>query len=347
MAAEGGGNIVWFTEGDIVWFFYTGEEGIPNDATHIFVDAKVIPSMAFCGRLNIVEVVCDENVETIEKYAFYGCRSLRRLIMPGVEIVEDYTFFECDALKDVECGKLERIREGAFTSCKSLSSINLPSVKVVERDTFFDCTALTDVKFSSKLDTFAGGAPFRQCISLQRITIPLKDNMIPDDRAFRGCANLNSVDLVEGVLLHEVITALQLEEWTNDMNVEINSINQILPTAPAGSSYAWDFGLKAEEIRRWIRSVLAKLHHYKAEHQLLLNEAATTLQHTLPQDIVSNKVLPFLELPSDTFEGENHEAEEDEESNEEVMDEEVMDEQEKDEDQGVVGEYSCADLTSV
>jgi len=35
------------------------------------------------------------------------------------------------------------------------------------------------------------------------------------------------------------------------------------------------------------------------------------------------------------------------ESNEEVMDEEVMDEQEKDEDQGVVGEYSCADLTSV
>jgi len=33
------------------------------------------------------------------------------------------------------------------------------------------------------------------------------------------------------------------------------------------------------------------------------------------------------------------------ESNEEVMDEE--DEQEKDEDQGVDGEYSCADLTSV
>ncbi len=312
MTAEGGGNIVWFTEGDIVWFFYTGEEGIPDDATHFFVDVKVIPSMAFCGNLNIVQVVCDENVKTIEKYAFYGCRSLRRLIMPGVEIVEDYTFFECDALKDVECGKLERIRDGAFTSCNSLSSINLPSAKVVERDTFFDCTALTNVKCSSKLDTFAGGAAFRRCISLQRITIPLKDNMIPDDRAFGGCANLNSVELVEGVLLHEVITALQLEVWTNDMNVEINSINQILPTAPAGSSCAWDFGLKAEVIRRWIRSVLAKLHHYKAEHQLLLNEAATTLKHILPQDIVSKEYFLFSsQLPSDTFEGENHEQRDD------------------------------------
>ncbi len=33
-----------------------------------------------------------------------------------------------------------------------------------------------------------------------------------------------------------------------------------------------------------------------------MNEATTTLQLTLPKDIVTNNVLPFLELPPHTFE---------------------------------------------
>ena len=44
---------------------------------------------------------------------------------------------------------------------------------------------------------------------------------------------------------------------------------------------------------------------YKAEHRLLLNVAASTLQLTLPNDIVMNSVVPFLELPEHTFEGED------------------------------------------
>jgi len=87
------------------------------------------------------------------------------------------------------------------------------------------------------------------------------------------------------------------------MNEEINSINQILPTASAGGGYEGDHGEKARAIRTWIRSVLRKIVHYQAEHQRLLDEeVATTLQLVLPQDIVSNNVLPFLELPSYTFE---------------------------------------------
>ena len=67
-------------------------------------------------------------------------------------------------------------------------------------------------------------------------------------------------------------------------------------------------GGKAEAIRTWIRSVLRKVIHYKAEHQRLLDEeVANTLQLALPQDIVMNNVLPFLELPSYTFEVGDHE----------------------------------------
>ena len=91
------------------------------------------------------------------------------------------------------------------------------------------------------------------------------------------------------------------------MNEEIDAINQILPTVSAGGGYndvgEFDEGEKAQAIRTWIRSVLRKIVHYQAEQQRLLDEeVATTLQLVLPQDIVMNNVLPFLELPSCTFE---------------------------------------------
>eukprot|EP00577_Skeletonema_sp_RCC1716_P022146 CAMPEP_0113402654 /NCGR_PEP_ID=MMETSP0013_2-20120614/17386_1 /TAXON_ID=2843 ORGANISM="Skeletonema costatum, Strain 1716" /NCGR_SAMPLE_ID=MMETSP0013_2 /ASSEMBLY_ACC=CAM_ASM_000158 /LENGTH=225 /DNA_ID=CAMNT_0000288033 /DNA_START=40 /DNA_END=717 /DNA_ORIENTATION=+ /assembly_acc=CAM_ASM_000158 len=221
--------------------------------------------------------------------------------MPGVEVVEGRAYFGCDALTDVECGKLERISEYAFSDCYSLRSINLPFAKIVGEDAFSD-TALTDAKFGDKLERIEQLA-FDDCPNLERITIPLKDGLITRDDTFRGCENLRQVDLVEGPI-HETIASLQLEEWRNNMNEEIDAINQILPTVDAGfSEEEDDVGEKAQAIRTWIRSVLRKVIHYQAEHQRLLNEeVATTLELALSQDIVMNNVLPFLELPSYTFE---------------------------------------------
>jgi len=117
---------------------------------------------------------------------------------------------------------------------------------------------------------------------------------------------LNHVDLVEGELLHETIAALQLEEWRNDMHDEIDTINQILPTTDVGEPWYDDVGEKARTIRSWIRSLLGKIIEYKAHHQRIMDEAATTLQLALSQDVLANHVLPFLELPSHTFELEIH-----------------------------------------
>ena len=164
-----------------------------------------------------------------------------------------------------------------------------------------------DVKFSNELERFDEIA-FLNCTSLERITIPLKDSLIPHDDTFEGCENLNHVDLVEGEL-HETIAALHLEEWRNDMNEEIDSINQTLPNADAGyyengDNYEVDIqGEKAIAIWTWIESLLEKIIDYKEEHRRLMEEdIAPTLQRFLPQDIVMNNVLSFLELPSYTFE---------------------------------------------
>eukprot|EP00984_Skeletonema_dohrnii_P026310 scaffold15644_cov95-Skeletonema_dohrnii-CCMP3373.AAC.4 len=65
---------------------------------------------------------------------------------------------------------------------------------------------------------------------------------------------------------------------------------------------------KAVAIRGWIRSVLHRIVHYKTQHRLFLTEAARTLElASLPSDIVMKSVLPFLELPSHTFDGEDYE----------------------------------------
>ena len=307
MNVEEGDNIV-------VWFTYTGADGevIDDEATHVIVQARVIRANAFHRHRNIVEVICNEDVEKIESDAFHHCYSLRRVIMRGVKNVEEDAFICCTALEDVECDKLEIIGGGAFVTCESLRSINLASARIVMAEAFGSCEVLKYVKFGSKLESF-GVEAFNSCVSLERITIPLKDGLINDDGIFMACENLDQVDLVKGEL-HETIAALQLEEWRNDLDVEINSINLILPNADPGR-YDDDYddtGEKAQTIRRWIRSVLHKIIHYQAEHRRLLEgDVATTLELVLPNnDIVTNNVLPFLELPSYTFEVVDDEDEE-------------------------------------
>ncbi len=129
--------------------------------------------------------------------------------------------------------------------CTSLRSINLPSVEVAEGYAFCDCTDLTDAKFGGKLRRIEGRA-FLDCTSLERITIPLKDGLITADDTFKGCDNLKHVDLVEGAL-HETIDALLLDDWRNDMNEQIGSINQILPNTCGGTYSIFGDGKEGEK----------------------------------------------------------------------------------------------------
>eukprot|EP00986_Skeletonema_menzelii_P014677 scaffold9978_cov117-Skeletonema_menzelii.AAC.4 len=295
------------------YYIFSGREGevIPRHVTHVRIDKslKVVPACAFLEHPNIEEVECHDGVEKIEGCAFFYCPSLRRVIMPGVTIIERSAFFSCRALNEVECGKLEIIVEWAFGSCSSLSSVDLPSIKIVEKSAFTGCRNLTHANFGKYFESIGRGAirggAFAFCRSLERITLPLKDGVIADDNIFQGCVKLNSVELVGGV--HETVAALLMEEWKNDMNKEIDTINRILPDTPSGTG-VFDVGGKAQAIRTWIRSVLRKIVHCKAEHRRYLNEAAATLQSTLPlpnEDIVIKNIIPFLELPSYTFEGED------------------------------------------
>ena len=290
-------------------FTYTGEEIIPDDVTHVFVNVKVVPPGAFRGHHSIREIICHENVEKIEEHAFDGCTNLIRVIMPGVKTVEKMAFDSCESLRYIECKKLKKISRRAFVRCTSLQTIALPSAEIFQPGLFSNCNSLMYARFGCKLKSFNSMA-FFNCRSLKVIVVPMKYNLITDDTVFMQCG-LKYAYLVEEVEVKDTISALQLQEWRNDMNEEFHSINQILPDAAAGSFVEGvvRFGEKAQVIRRWIRSVLHKINHYQAEHKRLLNEAANTIQLFLPRDIVRNNVLSFLDLPSHTFEFGDHEDE--------------------------------------
>eukprot|EP00984_Skeletonema_dohrnii_P006329 scaffold2262_cov107-Skeletonema_dohrnii-CCMP3373.AAC.8 len=325
-------------------YIFTSEDrqGVPRDVTHVIIDGSVKVILdseeTFLGHPTLLDVVCRDGVVKVAQAGFLDCPSLTRVKMPSVEGIGRSAFKDCPCLMYIECGKLEFIEVGAFGHCKSLRSINLPSAKTVEMCAFSNCQALANVKFGKELESI-GFRAFNGCTSLERITIPLKDGMV-SSVAFSGCENLERVDLIEGAL-HETIAYLQLEEWRNDMNATIDLINEILPNTPDGANESWGGG-KGTVIQRWIRSVLRKIIQYKAQHQRLLNEAAATLQHVLPQDIVIKNVLPFLELPSYTFEVGDHEGlENDSEEEEEEEEEDDVDDLESDDSLESDGDNRC------
>mmetsp|Transcript_3293 Transcript_3293/g.4710 ORF Transcript_3293/g.4710 Transcript_3293/m.4710 type:complete len:204 (+) Transcript_3293:182-793(+) len=152
----------------------------------------------------------------------------------------------------------------------------MPSVRTVEAGAFANCPALTEAEFGGNLETIQQHA-FLSCPLLRRIAVPLKDDMIPIDpqwlryTQFNHCRNLSTVDLVGGI--HKTISSLLLERWRTEMKQEINRINQDLLNTPHLE--------KTDAIQQWIRSVLRKMEHYKAEHNKLLKEDMTLLELAL------------------------------------------------------------------
>jgi len=262
--------------GDNIFVYMGGEQEVPDDVTHVIIDrsVKIILRAAFARRRRLVSVNMHDEVGKIEEDAFCGCISLRKIKLIGVREVEKAAFFSCRNLKDVEFGdKLERIRDYAFNCCISLQKIQMPSVRTIGDGTFANCAQLTDVEFGCNLESIQR-YDLGSCPNLRRIVIPLKDGIFPLDPTqrrfaqFDYCNNLTTVDLVGGI--HKTISSLLLESWRTEMIAEINHINHDLP-----DTNSWR---KAGTIRVWIRTVIDRMEHYKAEHNILLKEDMTQLE---------------------------------------------------------------------
>ena len=262
-------------DGDNVFVYLGGEQEVPDGITHAVIDPSVniVLDRAFYNR-QLVSVIFHDGVEIIEAGAFYGCESLPRIKLLGVREIGNGAFNGCYALSDVEFGdRLEIIGHYAFFKC-SLRSIKMQSVRSIAASAFGYCNQLTDVEFGIDLEGI-GTESFKHCYRLQRIAIPLKENLFPLNMGgrctqFDGCKNLSTVDIVGAEGLRKTISSLLIEGWRDEMNQEIHRINRELPDIDADE--------KTNAIRQWIRSVINRMEHYKAEHNRLLREHMTQLE---------------------------------------------------------------------
>ena len=261
---------------DDVFVYMGGNQQVPDEVrrARIHKSVNTVRARAFQGRYNLIYVEFHDRVEIIEMNAFYYC-PLRSVKLLGVKIIKREAFKDCRELTDVDFGdKLETIEKEAFACSRwycsnKLKKIKMPSVRTIGESAFTWSPQLSDVEFGEALRTLEERA-FCNCPKLKRVALPLKDNMIGDE-VFDACDKLTTVDLVGGI--HQTVASLHMESWRIKMYKEINRINQSLPTT--NEHY------KTNIIQHWMRSVIRRLDHYKAEHQQMLKEATTLLELAL------------------------------------------------------------------
>ena len=108
----------------------------------IHFGTKVICDYAFAMWSDLEEITIPSSVVRIGAGAFYGCNSLRSIVIPeGVETIEEDTFAECHWLEKVYLpSTLKEIRKGAFSNCSSLTEIVIPeSVSFCDEHAFEGC----------------------------------------------------------------------------------------------------------------------------------------------------------------------------------------------------------------
>lgn len=126
---------------------------------------------------------------------------LENLILPqDVETISKFAFFSCTSLKNLSLeanSKLTFIGNRAFSSCSNLTNVNLSSsnVEILEEGLFFDCVSLKTVVFgqNNQLKVF-NQYLFSGCSNLLSVEIPDSVATI-EDSVFSGCNSLQSLKI--------------------------------------------------------------------------------------------------------------------------------------------------------
>ena len=114
------------------------------------------------------------NIEHIGNQAFYGCASLRSVIIPdSVTNIGNKAFSDCKSLQSVTIpDSVTSISDSAFSGCSSLQSVTIPdSVTSIGRRAFSKCSSLQSVTIPDSVTSIGAGA-FSGCSSLHSFTIP-------------------------------------------------------------------------------------------------------------------------------------------------------------------------------
>ena len=135
---------------------------------------KVIDESACEGAKNLgsVSFQSKKDLLRINDRAFYGCKKLKRMLMPNSTLgVYKSAFQGCDALADLSLSSsLTHIDDYAFADCPVLTDVELPETNLnITVGAFQNDIALTEITFPAGLQGL-GASAFQGCKNLKEVT---------------------------------------------------------------------------------------------------------------------------------------------------------------------------------
>ncbi|MBQ8447863.1 MAG: leucine-rich repeat domain-containing protein [Clostridia bacterium] len=187
-------------------------EGLESIGTSAFYNCKKLENAeipqtvvsigerAFYGCKLMNKAVIPEGVTAIPNYAFTDCTALESVVLHGgVTSIGEYAFGDCTSLKSIEIPEgVTNIGYCAFSGCTALEGIVLPStVYMLGEDAFEFCTSLKTAVISA--DTVNGSA-FRNCTSLEKVTVSEGTRRLAGYYIFEDCTALTEINLPKSLV---------------------------------------------------------------------------------------------------------------------------------------------------
>ncbi|MBR0485046.1 MAG: leucine-rich repeat protein [Oscillospiraceae bacterium] len=172
------------------------------DIKNVIIENGVtsIGKYAFIHCKNLISVTIPDTVTAIQTGAFWYCESLISAELPDSLLsIADYAFNTCESLTSAEIpDSVTSIGQAVFAHCISLTSATLPNgLTSIENSLFYDCTGLVSVTIPDSVTNIKFSA-FCGCHELTSANIP--DSVLNiGTEAFRSCSSLRSVKIPEGV----------------------------------------------------------------------------------------------------------------------------------------------------
>lgn len=144
--------------------------------------------------LEIPQIIENCPVTEIRTGAFYGCRSLKRLILPStLEKIGDNSFYACYSLEEVVIpDSVQKLGSGCFCGCTSLTAVTVPvGISEIPESCFRACVALKEVNVPGNVRRI-GAYAFSGCTGLSRVTLGEELTEI-GERAFFMCGALEKL----------------------------------------------------------------------------------------------------------------------------------------------------------
>lgn len=163
------------TEEGITLLRYIGtQKDISIPQTIDGLDVTVIGNDCFAMNENIVSVELSNRLTTVQRFAFYRCTKLSKLVIKnGLRYIEGSAFAYCTALTSIVFPKtVVRIGECAFANCTELSNVSFDGQRELEIGAAaFSETALTQMVLPDGTISISNAA-FMNCKKLKKVYLP-------------------------------------------------------------------------------------------------------------------------------------------------------------------------------